>query len=170
MTTRQIIKDSILEELIKEKRCYHIHKMLVKEFKKFEGKKITKRMVTALKEVMPGWVIYLRIQYGQIHVAVWEHSSNDKEEYFLGYTTGDHGGIYREGKADVSHSGFEYYSCRTGEACLIRINRAEKMLADGKELTKIAKQVDAFKRAEEKLKAIRYDYRYAAWKKLGLKG
>jgi hypothetical protein len=169
MTTRQIIKDSIRDEMLNEKRVYHIHKILVATFKKFEGKKITKRMTNTLKEVMPGWVIYLRFEYGQINLVLWEHTSKDKEEYFLGYTTGDHGGIYREGNSEESHSGFEYYSCRTGAACLIRINRAEQMLADNSTLTAIAKKVDAYKKAKEKLEAIRFDYRYAAWKKLGLK-
>jgi hypothetical protein len=169
MTTRQTIKESIRDEMLKEKRCYHIHKILVSTFKKFEGKKITKRMVTALKEVMPGWVISLTFEYGQINIRCWEHNFNDHESYFLGYCSGDHGGIYREGDAEVAHSGFEYYSCRTGAACLVRINRAEQMLADPHTLTKIARQVDTFKKAKEKLDEIRFDYRYEAWKRLGLK-
>jgi hypothetical protein len=169
MTTRQIIKDSVRDEMLNEKRIYRIHQILVATFKKFEGKKITRRMITALKEVMPGWCITLSYDYGQINIRLWEHNFEDRESYFLGYTTGDHGGIYREGNSEEAHSGFEYYSCRTGAACLIRIKRAEQMLADNSTLTAIAKKVDAYKKAKEKVEAIRFDYRYAAWKKLGLK-
>jgi hypothetical protein len=168
-TTRQIIKQSIIDEMQNEKRVHHIHKILVEVFKSFEGKKITKRMVTTLKKVLPGWVIYLRIEFGQINLALWEHNSRDKEEYFLGYTAGEHGGIYREGKAEESHSGFEYYSNRTGAACLVRIKHAEQMLADPKTIMAIARKVDAFKKAKENLDKITFDYRYEAWKRLELK-
>jgi hypothetical protein len=163
-----IVKESIVQEMLSEKRTHHIHKLMVQTFKKFEGKKITKRMANALGEVMPGWVIYLRIEHGQINMVIWEHDSRDRDDFFMGYTDGEHGGIYREGSPEVSHSGFEYYSNRTGEACQIRINRAEQMLADPHTLTKIAKKIDAYKKAKERLEAIRFDYRYAAWKKLGL--
>jgi hypothetical protein len=168
MTTRQIIKEAIRDEMLNEKRIYHIHGILISTFKKFEGKKITKRMVTALKEILPGWCITLTFDYGQINIRLWEHNFEDRESYFLGYCTGDHGGIYRKGSPEESHSGFEYYSNRTGAACLIRIKRAEQMLADPHTLTAIAKKVNAYKKAKENLEAIRFDYRYRAWQRLGL--
>jgi hypothetical protein len=168
-TTRKIIKDSIREEMQKEKVCHHIHKILVSTFKKFEGKKITKRMVTALLEVLPGWHVTISYQYGQINLTVYQYHYNDRETYFLGYCDGEHGGLYREGKAEENHSGFEYYSNRTGEACLVRIKRAEQMLADPATITAIARKVDRFKKAKDELSKITFDYRYEAWKRLELK-
>jgi hypothetical protein len=168
MATRTIIKEQIRSEMLKEERCYHIHKILVSTFKKFEGKKITKRMTTALKEILPGWKVSLLIEHGMINIRVYQYHWDDRETYFLGYTHGDHGGIYREGNAEEAHSGFEYYSTRTGAACTIRVKRAKQMLADPATIGRIARKVDAFKKAKENLDKIRFDYRYAAWKELGL--
>jgi hypothetical protein len=168
--TKDIIKDCVLGELVAEKRTYELHKMMVECFKKFEGKKITKRMTTELKKLLPNWVVYLRREYGQINICIWQHDSRDRDDFFMGYEDGEHGGIYREGKHDEMHSGFEYYSTRTGEACRIRIKRSEQLLEDNATLTCIALKVDAFKKATKELDAIRFDYRYAAWKKLELKG
>jgi hypothetical protein len=62
---------SIQSRVNNYQRNYEIFQKIVVVLKKFEGKNVTKRIQTALKEAMPGYNIYLKSIASMTNIEVW---------------------------------------------------------------------------------------------------
>jgi len=79
--------ESIQDKIKDQKINYELWKKIESSLQKHEGKKITKRIETALKKDFPEYTIYLENLYGMYHIVLWgngiEYQKNIR--YLIGY-------------------------------------------------------------------------------------
>ena len=127
----------------------HIHDELLKVLKKFEGKKPTKRIATALQKEHPSWTVYWEVEYGMYKVKVWGGDSG--VEYNKRYN----GLIAYESTPVVDSEKFDkrYDSC-CGEAARKREEDLLKACADAAivdEVLQVALMVKAVQDAKKNI-------------------
>jgi hypothetical protein len=145
-TTLDTIKDTIQKDIEGELKNLAYFNQLVKVFKPFEGKKITKRMETAVKIVLPDRVVHLSKAHGMFNMEIWgaDIARDDRLSFFMGY---DSDPIYREGDAEKRLSGFRYFSCCYGSAAIERNEKRRDFLEDSAKLKELARLFDNYKEA-----------------------
>lgn len=150
MTTLETIKDTIQRDIDRELKGLAYFNKLVEVFKPFEGKKITKRMETAVKTIFPDRVVYLDKSFGMFHLQIW--GGDIKMEKRLSFLIGhDSDPIYHEGDAGKDYSGFRYYSICYGAAAIERNEKRRIFLKDTKQIKKLAKVFNDYKKALKEL-------------------
>ena len=65
------IKDAIEADLKGEEESIAMFEELSKLFERYEGKRITKRMATAIEKEHPDWTVYYKPDYGTYQINIW---------------------------------------------------------------------------------------------------
>jgi hypothetical protein len=91
---------------------------------RFDGKKITKRIATAVAQALPDWTVYYDTNYGMKHLKMWQHNMRDDQiSFLLGYDSGD--GLFH-----YANFRTEYNACYYGAAQDRNAHRARNLKAD----------------------------------------
>lgn len=157
MSTLQTIKSMLKDKLASQQRNYTIYCAVEKALMPFEGKKITKRLATAVEKALPEHTVYYSTDYGMYHINVWKAHLDNKISFLLGYHgayTAESSKPFRMGSAEESHSGFKYYSASNGHWEQIRIKQNAALLANTVKLKKMARIVDNIAKAQAAFEAL----------------
>ncbi len=139
------IKEAIENDIRHDAAAIKIHTEIARILKKFDGKKITRRMQTAVQKAQPGWTVYYNNDYGSFHIEVWggdtgRASYADRMSVHLAYSST--GGTFSIEK-------FEEYDTCHGRAAIERNKNRIRVLLNTRA---IAEAYMAFTKAHAVLK------------------
>lgn len=151
----QAVKAAIQKHIDREETGIKIFNHLSKVFEKFENKKISERMATALRKNLPDDCerAYLKRVASLIQIVVVKKSIlniEDRITFLLGY---DNNPIFRQGKAQDEHSGFAYYNACHGFYALERNEQRRKLQDKAIYLAGIANTYETAKETVDNVKA-----------------
>lgn len=140
MTKEQIktdLKAMLVEAIEQNKVNIAIYDAVESVLKTMEGKPFSKRIETAVKKILPDYIIAYSKNYGMFHLRVWGNGIdwNHSINFLLGYNSNP---FIQVGKSEERHSGFAYFSNCYGQAEKDRMAASEKILNNEEELERVS--------------------------------
>jgi hypothetical protein len=85
----QEIYKKVQERIEDAKLNYFLWKTIQKECERWEGKAISKRIETALKKILPDYIVVFENRYGMFQLYIWGNGINydHRKQFLLGYET-----------------------------------------------------------------------------------
>lgn len=147
MNTLETIKQVVQADIDREEIGIQMYERILGVIKKFEGKKITKAMATAVeKELSPeGYVVSYSPRHGMFYVSIWKKNYNDRIEFLFGHESDP---TFRIGDSRKERSGFAYSNTCYGDAAKERNAARLAMLQNEEGLNDFARVLDTMKEAK----------------------
>lgn len=161
MNTKETIKETIEADIAREQIGIDLFNQLVEIFKPFEGKKISKRLATAIEKALPDYTVSYSTDYGHYSIRIWGNGIdfNERYDFLIGYESNPY---YNEGPHEESHSGFRDFSGRYGFHAEERNVKRKAYLEDDSELSYLSNAIEDYKEAVGKLNSIS-NFDFPSW-------
>lgn len=172
MNTKETIKEAIEVDIAREQIGIELFNQLVEIFKPFEGKKISRRLATAIEKALPEHTVSYNTDYGHYNIRIWGNGIdfNERYDFLIGY---DNNPYYREGTHEENHSGFRDFSGYYGFHAEERNKKRKEYLENDSDLSYISEAIEDYKEAVGKLNSIsNFDFPswYSVVETAGIKG
>ena len=141
--TKTKLLAAVSEQYDRESDGIALHNTVMEILETMDGKKITKRIETAVKKALPDHTVFYNNDYGMFHLAIWGNGIeyNDRENMCLGYADSNREDV-QNGIIDSKMFHSDYDCCR-GVAAQERNARREDIIDNPERLTAIANDIDS---------------------------
>jgi len=128
-----------------EEKNISIFDAVSKALENFDGKKITRRMETAVKNALSDYTVYYEKEYGMYRLFIWgkDIDYNRRLSVLLGY---DETFCYYKFKN-------EHNTCYT-EGAPKRLAEAKSFIANPEKIDRIAETIIAYKKSQEEIRRV----------------
>lgn len=152
MTTPEQIRELIQADFDKEQRRIIIHdEIAALLLAKFNGKKITERLINYLKEKFPGWTIVLdNVASSHSNIHIWGGDSGFKYDDHISFMLG-----YSNELKSYNPTVFEERDARHGSAARARQEKRTAMLNSASRLVEIAVSINKYNATLQELNALK---------------
>lgn len=131
--TKQIIKDAIERDIARDSENVAMYEELAGILAPFDGKKISKRLASAIEKAHPDWTVYYKDNYQYI-LYIWGGNSgrqwDDRWQFFTD--------CWKNGNRVFTLAGFEENSIAYYRAAIERNDKRQMLLNDDDRLTRLA--------------------------------
>lgn len=128
------LKTFINDEIEKKRENISLYEKVEFILKHFEGKKISKRIVTKFQKVYPDFDCYLSHEYSMYYLCIKKKETKEFKKFLIGYESEN---IVSVKPIENVTRGFEYFSNCYGGAERECIDQAYELFFDDEKLNKI---------------------------------